>query len=113
MFTITGLLAIPSDPQKQIVESNGGYFVNFKGTTQGRTVEGKPEYHYWNCSVWVNKEQLEKWENDYLSPGNVLYIETAHAQSFATQDGKHHFTKIKLEHYKTKKLSVPLWYSGE
>lgn len=110
-FHIAGLLAIPGEPQVQTVklESGSGFFINFRGTTQGRTVEGKPNYQYWSCTVFVSADQVEKWIEEYLLPGNVLYIESAEAISFPTQDGKYHNTKIKLDQYKTKKLAVPMW----
>lgn len=113
MFNISGLLAIPKEPQVSRVESSQGFFLNFKGTTQGKSAEGQPQYHSWNCSVWLPQDQVKKWENDYLQPGNVLYLEHATAQSFPSSDGKYSFTKIRLEHTKTKKLSVPLWYTEE
>jgi hypothetical protein len=110
MLLVTGLLAIPTEPMVAISEANAGFFLNFKGTTQAKSQDNKPVYHSWNCSVWVPAEQLDKWQNDYLQPGNVLYIEHGSAQSLPSQDGKYNFTKIRLEHTKTKKLAVPLWY---
>lgn len=110
MLNVTGLIAIPSDPQVTYVDAKGGTFINFKGTTQGKTIDGKAEYQYWNCSVWVNPEQMKKWQEDYLLPGTVLYIEHGQAISMPSSDGKFTFTKIKLEHFKTRKLSVPYWF---
>lgn len=110
-LNINGLLAIPKDPKVNVVkpDSSTGFFINFQGATQGRTVDGKAEYHYWTCMVWVPEQELSKWEDDYLQPGNVLYIEYATAISLPVMDGKYHNTKIKLDHSKTKKLSKPMW----
>lgn len=114
MLHINGLLAIPSDPKISIVkpESSSGFFINFQGVTQGKTIDGKADYHYWNCMVWVPETDIDKWEKDYIQPGNVLYIEHASAISLPVMDGKYHNVKIKLDHNKTKKLAKPLWTSN-
>lgn len=113
MLSISGLIAIPSDPQVQTIQSHQGYFINFRATSQGRAGQDGPSYHYWNCSVWVTEEQKNKWLEEYIKPGNVLYIEYGQVHSTPTQDGKYQFVKVKLEHNKTRKLSVPLWYKEE
>lgn len=114
MLHINGLMAIPADPKISIVkpESSSGFFINFQGVSQGKSVDNKPDYHYWTCMVWVPEQEVEKWENDYLQPGNVLYIEHATALSLPILDGKYHNTKIKLDHNKTKKLTRALWHSS-
>lgn len=111
MFTISGILAIPSDPQLNIVkpESSSGFFFNFKAVTQGKVVNDTPDFHRWDVMVWVPEVEKDKWENDYIKPGSILFIEYGQALSIASQDGKYHHTKIKLEHSKVKKLIKPLW----
>jgi hypothetical protein len=111
MLHIHGLIAIPSDPKISIVkpESSSGFFINFQAVTQGKTVDNKAEYQYWTCMVWVPEQDIDKWEKEYLQPGNVLYIEYASALSIPIMDGKYHNTKIKLDHGKTKKLSTAMW----
>ena len=110
-FHISGLLAIPSEPGVTTHElaNKAGFFINFKGTTQGKTVDNKPDYQYWYCTVFVSNQSVEKWMEEYLIPGNVLYIESGEVLSQPTADGKYHNTKIKLDQYKTKLLAVPMW----
>lgn len=114
-FHISGLLAIPSEPQvtPHKLDSGSGFFINFRGTTQGKTVDGKPDYQYWFCTVFVSSQFIEKWMEEYLIPGNVLYIESGEVVSTPTPDGKYHNTKIKLDQYKTKLLAVPMWAKQE
>lgn len=108
MLNVTGIIAIPSEPKVNVVkpENTSGFFINFTAVSQGK----QDEWHYWECSVWIpNQETLDKWQNDYLISGNVLYIESATLLSLSVSDGKYHHTKIKLDHFKTKKLVVALW----
>jgi hypothetical protein len=108
MLNVTGIIALPSEPKVSVVkpENNSGFFINFTAVSQGKT----EDYHYWECSVWLpNQETVTKWQEDYLVSGNVLYIESATLLSTPVLDGKYHHTKIKLDHYKTKKLVKALW----
>ncbi len=108
---INGLLAIPAEPNLKInkPESSSGYFLSFTGVTQGKlSRQGEVVSHYWNCSMWIPEEELSKWE-DFMVPGNIVYVEAATAISESSKDGRFHNTKLKLDHHKTKRLKKPLW----
>lgn len=106
---IQGLIAIPEDPQVNIIKpaSGAGFFINFRATSQGK-VGNKTEYQYWNCSMWIPEEERNKWELALVS-GNVFYIEHAEALSLPNTNNKYYNTKLKLEFNKVKKLQSALW----
>lgn len=114
MFQIHGLLVIPEEPKLSVVspDSSSGFFINFTAVTQERVVNGEAKFNHWDCSVYLPSEaKKNEWLNDFIVPGTILLLENATAISVPILDGKYHNTKIKLDHYKTKKLVQPLWLS--
>jgi hypothetical protein len=108
MWSISGLLAIPKDPQVSVATTDTGVYLNFKGVTQGRSTGENANYQYWDCAIWVPENKKDEWK-EKLKPGNVFYVEHASATSYPVADGKYNNTKIRLNHDKLKLLKKPAW----
>jgi hypothetical protein len=112
MWSISGMMIIPSDPQLTVTPSNKGVFLNFKAVTQGKNTDGDSAvYQYWDCSLWVLAALEEEWKTK-IAPGNVFYVEHANATSYPILEGKYHNTKIRLSQDKLKLLTKPLWFKS-
>lgn len=106
----SGLMAVPAEPAVQVAPVGIGVFINFRLVTQGKSTDNQFHFQYWDCSVFLREnDQAIKWQEDYLTPGNVLYIEYGEITSTLSPDGRFTRVKLKLDNFKTKKLDTPLW----
>lgn len=114
MLNISGLMVIPKEPAIVCTSApSGGFFISFKGVTETVSSNKESKFNYWNCSVYVPDDtEQDKWIQNYLEPGNVLYIEHAAAISLSSPDGKYYNTKIQLDRFRVKKLEIPFWVKG-
>jgi hypothetical protein len=112
-LNVTGLLVIPKEPGIIVYpQENGRQTIYFTGLTWP-SPNPKEEHYKWTCLVSVAATELDKWQNEYLQPGGVLYL--SHASMIAPLDknGKYHNPKLRLDPFNTKKLSKAAWIKEE
>jgi hypothetical protein len=115
MFSIHGMMIIPTDSQLQVGTPSGsstGKFLNFKAVTQGKPTGNAATYQYWDMAMWVPDNKVDHWK-DQLQPGHIFFVEYGIVTTYPVQDGKYHNTKVRLDHNKLKRLLKPMWVKDE
>ena len=91
-LSVHGILIIPADPSIKTNITDKGVWINFSALSDIN--------NRWNCSIWVNSEEQDKWTDEILIEGNVLYIRDA-----ILEHPNNKFLKVKLSRDSVKRIN--------
>ena len=103
MLTVSGLIAIPKEPELKIVPTKSGSFFNFVVVSQNLEDESISRHR---VSMWVPEEDIKRWEDDIIHK-NVFILVCGELIDRGNYENS--FYTIKVHHTKLKKLLVPRW----
>lgn len=109
MLLVSGLIGISGKFPIEEVEANKGAFFNFTAASPDPDT-GKVTYY--NASMWVPKEETNKWR-EKLQAGNTFLLQLGYWAMQSYEGGKYPIPKLKIQRYSLKQMAIPYWYKQD
>ena len=106
---VSGMFAIPSEPQLKITETTKGAYLSFSLVAQDSN-DSKQQYHRYFANLWVPADDVSKWK-EKLQAGNVFILAGGTWKMRESEQGKFPLPILDINYRKFKLLKNPLWSS--
>lgn len=104
---VWGLVGIPANQEIREVQTEKGYFINFKASSPN---PGQDTYYRYNVSVWVPRDRRDAFL-ETLKSGAIFSIEVARLTMKGKDNKTYPEIRVKFEDFR--QLKKPVWYAEE
>ncbi len=108
MLNVSGLIAIPEDPQFKTTKTSSGFYLNFVIVSQ----DEDKNFHRYQANMWVAENELDEWEKK-IETGNVFILHHGQWKMKDYSGGKYPIPSVQIDRRHFKKLRKAMWVDDE
>lgn len=120
MLQVTGIVAIPSEPNINLSPiQGGGTFLNFDVVSADPQDPTNPEkLHKYRATIFLKDDEVKEWKK-LIVPGSVFWIAGQSgwvakvSQTSKEKDKKYPMNMLKLDRFNFRPMERPYWLKGE